>query len=93
VTNTRALLARRPDSSVDDSCFAIDEAPEGAPGPGDVLVRNLYLSCDPYLRLEMDARFALGEPVTASGVGQIARSDDPRWPVGALVWGFFGWET
>jgi NADPH-dependent curcumin reductase CurA len=92
VTNVRVLLAQRPGSSVDETCFAFDEQEIGDPGPGEVLVRNLYLSCDPYLRLEMNTRFALGQPVTARAVGHIVRSADPQWPAGALVWGFFGWE-
>lgn len=92
MTNVRVLLARRPGRSADEACFALDEQAIGEPAPGQVLVRNLYLSCDPYLRLEMNTRFAVGQPVTARAVGQIELSADPQWPAGALVWGFFGWE-
>jgi NADPH:quinone reductase len=92
MANTRVLLVARPGEAVDESCFRIDEQPVGTPQAGEVLVRNLYLSCDPYLRLEIDGRFPLGEPVMARAVGQIVRSADPQWPTGSVVWGFFGWE-
>lgn len=77
---------------MDRSCFQVDEQEVPVPGPGQVLVRNIYLSCDPYLRNLMGGTFPLGEPVTARVVGQVAASADPGFAVGDYVWGFLGWE-
>jgi NADPH-dependent curcumin reductase CurA len=92
VNNTRVLLAKRPAPSVDESCFRLETVPVAAPGPGEVLVGSHYLSCDPYLRLEMaSARFALDQPIRARAAGVIEGSTDPAWPEGTRVWGFFDW--
>lgn len=91
-TSTRVLFVKRPKGEVDDSCFEIDTQDVVDPGPGEVLVRNIYLSCDPYLRGRMDGAFELGAPVTARVVGQVAASADPAFGVGDHVWGFLGWE-
>lgn len=91
-SNTRILFVKRPVGAVDESCFEVDEQAVPEPGPGEVLVRNIYLSCDPYLRGRMDGAFGLGEPVTARVVGQVVASADPAFAVGDHVWGFLGWE-
>lgn len=89
--NTRVVLARRPDAVVTEDCFRIERVEVGGVPPGCVLVRSQFLSCDPYLRLEMNARFDLDAPIRARATGHIASSADPYWPVGAAVWGFLDW--
>lgn len=91
-SNTRVLFVQRPVGAVDESCFETDVQAVSEPGPGEVLVRNIYLSCDPYLRGRMDGAFELGAPVTARVVGQVAASADPAFAPGDHVWGFLGWE-
>lgn len=91
-SNTRILFVKRPRGAVDESCFEVDTQPVVDPGPGQVLVRNIYLSCDPYLRGRMDSAFDLGVPITARVVGQVAASADPGFAEGDHVWGFLGWE-
>ncbi|MCP3988215.1 MAG: NADP-dependent oxidoreductase [Actinomycetia bacterium] len=91
-TNTRVLLSERPSGPITPECFRVDEQPVGEPGPGEALVRNIYLSCDPYLRGRMDAAFPLDEPVTARVVGEVVASNDPAHSPGDIVWGFLGWE-
>ncbi len=91
-SNTRILFVKRPDGAVDESCFEVDTQPVAAPEPGQVLVRNIYLSCDPYLRGRMDSAFKLGVPITARVVGQVSASADPGFAEGDHVWGFLGWE-
>lgn len=58
----------------------------------DVLVEAIYLSVDPYMRVQMPKL-----PVNITMIGeQIARvmeSNDDTFPVGAYVWGFFGWRN
>lgn len=91
-SNRRILLTKRPHGPIDRSCFDADEQAVPEPAPGQVLVRNIYLSCDPYLRGLMGGAFDLGEPITARAVGQVAATADPAFAVGDYVWGFLGWE-
>jgi NADPH-dependent curcumin reductase CurA len=89
--NTEVLLARRPSGWVTEDCFETRVGAIPEPGPGDVLVRLVYLSCDPYLRGRMDGAFPLGEPMVARAVGEVAASDNAAWPEGTIVWGFMPW--
>ncbi|XP_044500517.1 2-alkenal reductase (NADP(+)-dependent)-like [Mangifera indica] len=65
-----------------------------------VLVKNLYLSCDPYMRILMEkveanrdfASLTPGSPVTGLGVAKVVVSDHPEFKKGDLVWGPTGWE-
>jgi NADPH-dependent curcumin reductase len=90
--NTRVLLDRRPDGPITTDLFRLDEVERPEPGPGDVVVRNVYLSCDPYLVGRIQTVFPIGEPVTVRAVGVVHRSANPAWPEGTIVWGFLAWE-
>ncbi|TYI91634.1 hypothetical protein E1A91_D02G006900v1 [Gossypium mustelinum] len=64
-----------------------------------ILVKNLYLSCDPYMRLSMTNRssgifgtYTPGAPITGFGVGKVIDSRNPEFKEGDLVWGLTGWE-
>ncbi|GAB2255145.1 hypothetical protein Droror1_Dr00008923 [Drosera rotundifolia] len=65
-----------------------------------VLVKNLYLSIDPYARARMGKPTASGYlqtckpglPVTGYAVARVVDSRDPRFKKGDLVWGWLGWE-
>ncbi|KAM6575104.1 hypothetical protein CsatA_023431 [Cannabis sativa] len=69
-------------------------------GSRGVLVKNLYLSCDPYMRPRMNSQivgsyvepFKPGLPITGYGVCKILESGDPNFKEGDLVWGITGWE-
>ncbi|KAK9921782.1 hypothetical protein M0R45_030278 [Rubus argutus] len=71
--------------------------PQGSTG---VLVKNLYLSCDPYTRTQMQhsdtpssfRTLTPGSPITGFGVAKILESGDARFKQGDLVWGLTGWE-
>ncbi len=69
-----------------------------APGTGEVLVRNLYMSVDPYMRGRMVDRksytppFQIGEPLTGGCVGQVVKSNHEKFSVGDYVLGFQGWR-
>ncbi|MEV5609951.1 NADP-dependent oxidoreductase [Streptomyces sp. NPDC052225] len=68
------------------------------PGPGQVVVRNDFLSVDPYMRGRMDDResylppFGLNEPMTGTAVGTVVASQTADVPVGATVTHFLGWR-
>ncbi|KAL6976094.1 hypothetical protein U1Q18_024886 [Sarracenia purpurea var. burkii] len=62
-----------------------------------VLVKNLYLSCDPYMRLQMQKPSALppytpGSVITGYGVAKVVDSGHPKFKKGDLVWWKTGWE-
>jgi NADPH-dependent curcumin reductase CurA len=90
--NTRVLLDRRPDGPITADLFRVDTVPVPEPAPGDVVVRNVYLSCDPYLVGRIQSVFPVGEPVAVRVVGVVHRSANPAWPEGTIVWGFLAWE-
>ena len=48
-THRRVVLARRPPAEVAEADFRIEEVPVPEPGPGQLLVRVIYLSLDPYM--------------------------------------------
>jgi len=89
--NRRVTLAARPVGAPQESDFALDEAPVPEPGPGEVLVRNLYVSVDPYQRGRMsEARsyakpLEIGDVVTSQAVGEVVESNDPRFSPGDTV--------
>lgn len=97
--NTRVVLAGRPSGWVEASHFRIEQAPLPEPGPGEVLVRNLYLSLDPYMRGRMsDARsyaapVAIGEVMVGGTVGEVLASNHPKLQPGDHVVGRLGWQT
>jgi NADPH-dependent curcumin reductase CurA len=68
------------------------------PGPGQVLVRNLYISVDPYMRGRMNDApsyvppFALGKPMQGGAIGRIGKSNDSGIAEGTLVLSTFGWR-
>ncbi len=69
-----------------------------APGPGEVQVRNTWMTVDPYMRGRMNdvksysPPFALGEAMQGGAVGEVTASNDPSLKVGDVVQSFFGWR-
>jgi NADPH:quinone reductase len=78
--------------------FALEEGEVGEPGPGEVLVRALYVSVDPYQRGRMsEARsyarsLELGDVITSQTLGEVVESRDSRYTPGDLVSGQLGWQ-
>ncbi len=94
--NRGVIFAKRPDGPVTADVFEIRDLPVPEAGPGDVLVRNIYLSCDPYMRgrfkADSNKAFALGTVIPARVVAQVVTSNNPAFTEGDYVWGFMGWE-
>ncbi|KAL2319383.1 hypothetical protein Fmac_028352 [Flemingia macrophylla] len=68
-------------------------------GYNDVLLKNLYLSCDPYMVALMRdigpegfQNYTPGSPLTGYGVSKVIESGHPNYKKGDLVWGFTKWE-
>jgi len=68
------------------------------PGPGEVQVRNTWMTVDPYMRGRMNdvksysPPFQLGEAMQGGAVGEVVASNDPALKPGDLVQSFFGWR-
>jgi NADPH-dependent curcumin reductase CurA len=68
------------------------------PGPGEVQVRNSWMTVDPYMRGRMNdvqsyvPPFQIGEPLQGGAVGTVVASNDPSFKAGDLVQSFFGWR-
>lgn len=96
--NRQVLLASRPDGVPKAEHFRIAETPIPSLAPGQVLVRNEWLSVEPAMRGWVNAVANYSEPVAIGAVmrsfaaGRIIQSDDPAWPVGTPVTGLFGWQ-
>jgi NADPH-dependent curcumin reductase CurA len=97
-TNRQWLLAKRPVGLVGKENFEYSENPIPAPGDGEVLVRNLWLSFDPTQRGWMEDRESylppvnLGEPMRAGSVGQVVESRHPDFNQGDIVQTTGGWQ-
>ena len=96
-TNRKYLLAKRPDGTPDADTFELVEEDVPEPGPGEVLVRTLYLSVDPYMRGRMDAGesyadpWAVGDPLQAGVVGEVVESNGTEFDAGDVVTGNLEW--
>jgi NADPH-dependent curcumin reductase len=83
---------------VKESDFRIVEAPVPSPKDGQVLVRNRFLSLDPYMRGRMNegrsyaAKAEIGQVMTGEGVGEVIESKNPRYSVGDTVTAHAGWQ-
>ncbi len=94
----QVILARRPVGMPTTDDFRIDEVELESPGEGDIVVENLCMSVDPYMRGRMVDRksytppFQIGEALTGGAIGRVVESNDPNVPVGAHVESSFGWR-
>jgi len=97
--NRRILLAARPHGLPTPQDFRLDEAPLPEPQEGQVLLRTLYLSLDPYMRNLMNVEgasyapaVAVGAPMVGGTVSRVVASRHPGFHVGELVLGNAGWQ-
>jgi NADPH-dependent curcumin reductase CurA len=96
--NRQWRLAARPDGAVKDSDFELATAPVHEPGPGEILIRTLYLSLAPVMRQYMidgagiERPLAIGDVMHGRGVGRVVASRHPGFAVGDIVHGKMGWQ-
>jgi NADPH-dependent curcumin reductase CurA len=68
------------------------------PGPGEVQVRNSWMTVDPYMRGRMNdvqsytPPFQIGQALQGGAVGEVVASNDPAFKAGDVVESFFGWR-
>jgi NADPH-dependent curcumin reductase CurA len=96
--NRQILLAARPVGFPRETDFALDETAVPEPAAEEVLVRNAYMSVDPYMRGRMNDRksyvpaFQLHEPLSGGAVGQVIKSRRTDLPEGTWVLSMMGWR-
>ena len=96
--NRQVLLKRRPTGTPTIGDFELAEAPVPDLGGGEVLVRGIYLSLDPYMRGRISAARSYAKPVEVGAVmegrvvGQVVRARDPSFREGDYVLGGYGWQ-
>jgi len=96
--NKQITLAARPSGMPKPSDFKLVESPVPEPKAGEILVRMLYVSVDPYMRGRMNdvksyaPPVQIGEVMGAGAVGQVIKSQSAQLQAGDFVEGFFGWQ-
>jgi NADPH-dependent curcumin reductase CurA len=92
------VLAARPQGAPQESDFALREVDERDPDHGEVLVRNVFVSVDPYMRSRMSGvrtyvgPYEVGDPIDGGAVGRVVASNDPGFDEGDWVLSGLGWR-
>ncbi len=98
-SNTRVLLASRPHGEPTSENFRIESVPMPSPGAGEVLLRTIYLSLDPYMRGRMNdaksyaAPVEIGAVMEGGTVAEVIESNDPSLSPGDFVLSHLGWQS
>ncbi|GMU73300.1 MAG: NADP-dependent oxidoreductase [Betaproteobacteria bacterium PRO3] len=98
-TNRRVALARIPQGEPQPADFALVEDPSSEIGAGEVLLRTIWLSMDPYQRNWMagarnyGTAARPGATVIGRAVSEVVSSNDRRFAPGDIVCGETGWQT
>ena len=96
--NRQIVLAARPDGAPKETDFRLVEAPVPEPADGELLVRTIWLSLDPYMRLRMgtDLRYyppiPLGDVIVGGAVSRVVESRHPGFAPGDIVDEYTGWQ-
>lgn len=97
-TYQRIVLASRPKGAVTPDNFRLERLPVPTIGEGQVLVRNHYLSLDPYMRGRMEETKSYADPqpldqtMIGGTAGIVEASNHPKFAVGDAVVGYLGWQ-
>ena len=100
LTNQRFLLAERPEGrAVRESDFIFETAPVPEPGDGQLVLKTLFLSLDPYMRGRMSAARSyappaeIGSVMTGEVVAEVVGSRAPGFAPGDIVLAYAGWQS
>ncbi|MHA7834178.1 MAG: NADP-dependent oxidoreductase [Algiphilus sp.] len=98
LTNTRVVLASRPQGAVRPEHFRVEQAPVPAIADGEMLLETRFLSLDPYMRLRMNdgpsyaEPVQIGAPMCGGTVCRVVESRLPAYQAGDQVLAFTGWQ-
>jgi NADPH-dependent curcumin reductase CurA len=99
IKNRQIVLAARPVGMPKATDFKRVETPLPAPKDGEVLLRTIWLSVDPYMRGRMSDAASYAQPVAVGGVmvgdtvGEVVESRDPSLKPGDVVAAYVGWQS
>lgn len=99
MTATEIRLASRPHGTATLDNFSIVDTDVPQPGPGQLLVRNTWLSVDPYMRGRMSSAksyappYEVGEAMLGGAVGEVLESRADGFAPGDVVLHGLGWRT
>jgi NADPH-dependent curcumin reductase CurA len=91
-------LKKRPAGLPEESGFELAEAAVPEVGDGEILVQNIYMSVDPYMRARLNDRksyvppFQLDQPLDGGCVGRVVQSKNKHFQTGDFVFGMYGWR-
>ena len=97
-SNRQWILKRRPVGEIKEGDLELVEKPIPVPGPGQILVRTLFLSLDPTNRIwmsDMDQYMPpvqLGDVMRGGTLGIVEQSNNPDYKSGDIVNGLAGWQ-
>jgi NADPH-dependent curcumin reductase CurA len=98
-TGKRVVLASRPVGEPKTSDFRIEDYAVPTPGDGEVLLRTIWLSLDPYMRGRMSDGPSYAAPVPINGVmegegvSEVIASNNPKFAKGDIVAIRSGWQS
>jgi NADPH-dependent curcumin reductase CurA len=91
-------MASHPDGALEDDDFELVDAPVPEPADGEALVRTLFLSLDPAIRVWMNGidtyvpGIHVGDVMRAGGLGEVVQSRNAAYTEGDLVFGMMQWS-
>ncbi|PKR78123.1 NADP-dependent oxidoreductase [Halalkalibacillus sediminis] len=97
--NKQILLAKRPEGTPDKNTFKFVETDIRTPEKGEILIRTIYVSVDPYMRGRMvDAPsyippYQIDDVLGGGAIGEVVESKSDRFEHGDIVLGSFGWQS
>ncbi|WP_261134076.1 NADP-dependent oxidoreductase [Bacillus sp. Marseille-Q3570] len=98
-TSKQIRLAKRPVGMPGHETFEWTESQLNEPESGEVLLKALYISVDPYMRGRMNDQksyvepYAVGEVITGGVIAEVVTSNSTEFQIGDLVIGNLGWAT
>jgi NADPH-dependent curcumin reductase CurA len=98
IRNRKVVLAARPAGEPKPEHFRLVDEEVAEPGDGQVLLKTLWLSIDPYMRGRMSAARSYAKPVevgdvmVGSTVSEVVKSKNPAFKPGDVVLGYTGWQ-
>jgi hypothetical protein len=98
VINRQIIYAKRPLGEPDLACFKLVEAPIGDVAEDKILVRNDFVSVDPYIRMRMEEKdsyapvMQIGDIMVGRTIAEVIRSRHPQFQAGDWVVGRLGWQ-
>ena len=97
-TNRKIVLNKRPQGEIQDGDLVLKEESVRELKDGEVLIKTLWLSLDPYMRPRMnDSKgymdpIGIGEPIVGESVGRVVESRSDKYSVGDVVTSYSGWQ-